>query len=290
MSASGGRAAARGRRRRRRGGEIEHNPDRWMASYMDVVTVLMCMFIVLYAMSTVDDEKYAALRQSLAEGFGSSPEVMEASGLLETELDENRDLEEAEEGEDLPHPDDLLAQQELDDLRELKRQLRQALSAAGHDDAAEFVIDDRGLTVRLVGAETFFGSNRSDLVAEGRDVLGAISPVLAAADRDYEIGGHADRRDPGYPYPTNWELSSNRATTVLRELVENGGVQPTRIISVGYGHNHPISEDNLRQNRRVDITVLSDQPEHIRDIIYEYSVESGSAGSQAAPRTETFRR
>lgn len=277
----------RSRRRRRRGGgtEIEHNPDRWMASYMDVVTVLMCMFIVLYAMSTVDEEKYAALRESLSQGFGNAPSTPEdAIGVLQTDDPETPDLLSDEgEQEDQVVDELLLAQQELDDLRELKRRIREALREAGHEGSAEFVLDSNGLTIRMVGAETFFNSNVADLRPEGIEMLDAIAPVLAPAGRNLEIGGHADYRRPMDTYPTNWELSGARATAVLRQLVEEGDVDPTRIISVGYGHEHPISDDDLQQNRRVDVTVLSDQPETVRELMEELGqIEQGGSSDVSA--------
>ncbi|GAA4920109.1 flagellar motor protein MotB [Nesterenkonia rhizosphaerae] len=252
------------------------NPDRWMASYMDMVTVLMCLFIVLYAMSTVDQDKYEALRSSLASGFGVteseyadtaegvvvSSELVGQEGLLTTlpdaqELEGEADLRAA-------------AQEEVNDLMELQRQLQARLASAGHEGSAEFALDSRGLTVRLVGAETFFESNSAELAQDGVEVLAAIAPVLSEAERQYEVGGHADHRTPADPFPTNWELSSSRATGVLRELVESGGVDPARIIAVGYGHEHPISED-LWRNRRVDVTILSDEVERVRDLLPELS-------------------
>ncbi len=247
-----------------------------MASYMDMVTVLMCLFIVLYAMSTVDQGKYEQLRNSLATGFGteSSETVDTASGvvvppaIVDQEGPSSELSQAAEQGliEDATEDSVALAQAEIEDLRELQRKLQQRLDDAGHEGSAEFVLDERGLTVRLVGAETFFDPNSSTLNDEGQEVIDAIAPVLAPTKRFFEVGGHADVRRPVEPYPTNWELSASRATGVLRELVEVGGVDATKIISVGYGDAHPVDE-RLWLNRRVDVTVLSDEPEQIRELL-----------------------
>jgi len=247
-----------------------------MASYMDMVTVLMCLFIVLYAMSTVDQGKYEQLRDSLATGFGTetSETVDTATGVVvppdqvgqegpETELTQ---IEQTELLEEVSQDRVAMARQEISDLRDLQRKLEERLDEAGHEGSAEFVLDERGLTVRLVGAETFFDPNSSTLNAEGQEVIDAISPVLAPTQRFFEVGGHADVRRPVEPYPTNWELSASRATGVLRELVEVGGVDATKIISVGYGDAHPV-DDRLWLNRRVDVTVLSDEPEQIRELL-----------------------
>ncbi|WP_258935128.1 flagellar motor protein MotB [Nesterenkonia pannonica] len=249
---------------------MRDNPDRWMASYMDVVTVLMCLFIVLYAMSTVDEERYEALRLSLATGFGrEESDLVEDSGLLISEelaYDHDTtifdDIEDSDEFED----DLMLAQQEYDDLMELKRQLRSRLLDAYHEESVEFTLDEQGLHVHLIGAETFFDPYESKLSADGAEIMGIIAPVIAPTERFFEVGGHADQRQPLHTYATNWELSSARATSALRELVEEGEVNPTRIVSVGYGHEHPISDD-LWRNRRVDVSILSDQPDRVRELL-----------------------
>ncbi|MBE1514398.1 OmpA/MotB family protein [Nesterenkonia halotolerans] len=280
-TAHGQGGTARGSRRRGRGSSASGGSghgggeERWMASYMDMVTVLMCLFIVLYAMSTVDQDKYEQLRDSLATGFGTetSETVDTASGVvvppaLVDQEGPSSELSQAEQGliEDATEDRVALAQAEIEDLRELQRELEQRLDEAGHEGSAEFVLDERGLTVRLVGAETFFDPNSSTLNEEGQEVIDAIAPVLAPTPRFFEVGGHADVRRPVEPYPTNWELSASRATGVLRELVEVGGVDASKIISVGYGDAHPV-DDRLWLNRRVDVTVLSDEPEQIRELL-----------------------
>lgn len=257
------------RSRSRRTGLEEHeesHPDeRWMASYMDMVTVLMCMFIVLFAMSTVDQKKFDDLRNSLATGFGATEtETIDlAAGTVvpPDEIDE-----EAEGFTELE-----LAILEVDRLQELKDRISDALEQQGLMHTVEFTLDKRGLTIRLVGSETFFNPNRIDLVGVAPQVLDSIAPVLTGALNDVNIEGHADNRQSMAPYPTNWELSSGRATQVLRRLVEVGGVPPERVASVGFGSSRPVtagtSLDDLAQNRRVDIVVLSDQPETVRALI-----------------------
>lgn len=269
-------------RTRRKTEEVRDNPDRWMASYMDVVTVLMCLFIVLYAMSTVDEERYEALRLSLATGFGrDETELVEDSGLLISEEyagDEDLTIfEEDEDAEDEMVDEIILAHQEYDDLMELKERLRTRLAEAGHADSVDFTLDEQGLHVHLVGAETFFDPYEATLSEDGVEIMGIIAPVIAPTDRFFEVGGHADERQPLHTYPTNWELSSARATSALRELVEEGDVDPARIVSVGYGHEHPMS-DELWRNRRVDVSILSDQPDHVRELlpqIYEAAEAPG---------------
>ncbi len=256
-------------RRRRVAAEHGHDgPDeRWMASYLDMITVLMCMFIVMFAMSTVDQGKFEALRASLATGFGADPS--ELTDVSEGVVVPPELLDAA--GEGFTKVALTEAATEYDSLEALRVQLQATLDAQGLGDAATFTIDERGLTVGLVSAETFFGSNSTDLSDKARAILGALGGVLATQPNEISVEGHADYRSPGAPFPTNWELSVGRATGVLRFLVESSGVAPERIQAVGFGSTRPIapgvSDAELAQNRRVDIVVLSDADESVRELL-----------------------
>lgn len=276
MSRSGSSRAAGRSRRRRRSAQQGHseNSERWMASYMDMVTVLMCLFIVLYAMSTVDQDKFAALRNSLATGFGVQEtqfadtaegivvpaDMAGAQGLLSTGTGEELSSEQLE----------AMASAETRKLLKLKEQIQDALVEQGYPDAAVYRIDQRGLTVRLVSAETFFVPNSAELTRQAGRIIDAIGPVLKQANLNIAVEGFADVRQPVHPYPTNWELSASRATGVLRILVEDGGIKPGRISSVGYGDARPLKDrGDLSLNRRVDIVVLSNKSEAVREKLPE---------------------
>ncbi|MEV8213494.1 flagellar motor protein MotB [Leifsonia sp. NPDC077715] len=272
------------RRRKKHEEPEEHeNEERWMASYMDMVTVLMCMFIVLFAMSTVDAKKFEQLKDSLATGFGQvkTQKVDTAKGVVvpPKHVDESGKSTEF-----------ALAQQEAQNLKHLKDQIQAALTRDGLQDAVELKIDSRGLTIGLVGNSTFFDSNRAELSARAVAVLNDIGPVLAPASYDVSVEGHADLRQPGAPYPTNWELSAGRATSVLRHLVEANGFPQNRIAAVSFGSARPVdgftgtTDNDFAQNRRVDVVVLSAQADDVRKLIPQalQSPEPGTAPASAA--------
>ena len=264
---------SRGRGGRRKRQEEGHaGEERWMASYMDMVTVLMCLFIVLYAMSTVDTAKFEKLKASLATGFGveQSQTVDTAEGLVVPPKDIGKEGMFTDQELALETQEDLrrMAEAERADLEELKHRIEVRLDKTGHQGAADFTIDQRGLTIRLVSAETFFEPNSADLTGNATEILKAIAPVLAPTKRSFEVEGFADVVQPVDPYPTNWELSASRATRVLRTLVEDGGIRGNRIASVGYGDARPLpGNKDLSLNRRVDVVVLSDQPESVRSLL-----------------------
>jgi len=264
--------------------EEVHVDERWMASYMDMVTVLMCMFIVLFAMSTVDQDKYEQLRNSLATGFGTveagAVDTAEGTVVPADQVDA--------EGEGFTAAQ--LAAQEVDDLEALKQAVSAGLQANGQQASVSFTVDTRGLTIRLVGSESYFASNRAELSDAAHQVLGTIAAPLAASGRAVSVEGHADVRNSAPPFPSNWELSSARATQVLRDLVERGGVPQDHIQAVGFGSSRPLaaggSAEDLAANRRVDIVVLTDQSEEVSALIPGVVAGEGEHSTEAAAKSE----
>lgn len=265
------------RRRRRIAPEGHSSPDeRWMASYLDMITVLMCMFIVLFSMSTIDQKKFEALSASLATGFGQSQtdkvDVTEGVVVPAEMIDD--------EGQDFADVELSAAQKELDDLSALRERIRSALKKKGLADTATFTIDDRGLTISLVSAETFFATNSTTLSNLAVNILNALGGVLTDIPNEISVEGHADTRQSAAPFATNWELSAGRATQVLRHLVETCGIDPSVIKSVGYGDARPVAKGTgpkaLAKNRRVDVVVLSDADEEVRQLLPALQANSPS--------------
>jgi len=272
-----------GRRRPRKKPEEHHVDERWMASYMDMVTVLMCLFIVLYAMSTVDANKFEKLRNSLATGFGAvaSETVDTAEGtVVPPELvDENLEAFAAMQSADSAAAPDALeaALKEVDRLRALEEQMKAGLAAAGLTENVEFQIDQRGLTVKLVGSQTFFAPDRPELTERASQVLTIISPILGPAALEIMVEGHAANGVTAYP--STWELSSARSVNVLRFMVDRGGIAPGTIGAVAFGSARQVNDDStpelMELNRRVDIVIISDQPDVVRALIPEVLKLSG---------------
>jgi len=306
MSAAGGRSGGRGRGRGRGLEEehVEHVDERWMASYMDMVTVLMCMFIVLFAMSSVDELKFVQLKNSLATGFGSVNvgKVDTATGVVVSAANANANDPASKDlgttgatststatatptATPAPTPgltDLQIATQEISDLTSVQAALQSAVTAQGIDSIVQFTIDARGLTIGLVGTDAFFAPNLATLSPKATAVIDAMSPILAADKREVTVEGHADRHGVTVNYATDWELSSARATSVLRRLVEVGGVAGERISAIGYGSTRSVttadSLDAMAQNRRVDVVLLSSEPDAVRALI-----PSILAGQAAGP-------
>ncbi|MCA5895124.1 flagellar motor protein MotB [Isoptericola sp. NEAU-Y5] len=257
------------------GGHDSSGSGRWMVSYMDMVTVLMCLFIILFAISSVDQGKYQELKSSLAAGFGTVPDadVVEAQVTIPAE-------EEPETDTELER-----AVAEVADLTALRDAMARDLADRGMSDDVRFEIDERGLTVRLVSADTFFSSSSADLTSDARKVLKVVGPTLKPTPYEIRVEGHADEIALHHSfYPTNWELSAARATAVLRHLVSMRVTDAEKIAAVGFGSARPLAEGrdakSLAANRRVDVVVLSAEPEAVRALIPD--VLRGAAGPDSA--------
>ena len=263
------------RRRRRGAGGGDHGggggghgggDERWMASYMDMVTVLMCLFIVLYAMSTIDQNKFEKLRFALSTGFGqvASKTVDTATGVVVPPNLVNK------KGNGFAAQADVAqAVKELNNLKAMEEAIQASLQAHGVADKVGFDIDQRGLTVKLIGTQTFFDGNSATLRPESQTIIDSIAPVIASTVNQISIEGHADVHGSPAPFASDWDLSTSRATSVLRRFVDADGIAGPRMSATGYGSARPASTDpsDMAANRRVDIVILSDKSEDIRRLI-----------------------
>jgi chemotaxis protein MotB len=272
-----------GRRRAKKHDEEEHeNHERWLVSYADMVTLLMCLFIVLFAISQVDKAKFAALSQGLSASFGapitalpgSTPEadvldglpaaVDIAAGIAPQQEVGRSELEDAAAQAASARERAVAAEAEhtYEDLSEARDRIDSALTRAGFPDAARYEIDERGLVVHIVADAVLFDAEEATLRSEGRRILSAVAPTLTSLPNELRVEGHANHLPvtSGGPWPSNWELSAYRATTVLRALT-GAGVPEKRISAAGYADTRPLLPISdaaaLTTNRRVDVVVLS---------------------------------
>ncbi len=278
-------------RRRESGHEEEHtNHERWMVSYSDMLTVMMGLFIVLYAMGQVDMEKFEALRHSLAAGFGNDSILVGDAGVLDQTDDPAAGEEQgvspafspitpivpeagAAPGRSSGPQDELYAaaRAEVHRLQAVRDDIAARLAAVGLSSSVELRITERGLVIGLVADDVFFAPASAELTATAQAVLDAIAPTLAGIPDQLSVEGHANVLPVSGRYATNWELSSDRATQVLRHFVERDGLGAGRVMAVGFGDARPVAagadEASLAMNRRVDVVVLSAVPENVRSLL-----------------------
>jgi chemotaxis protein MotB len=283
-------------RRSRHHEEEEHeNHERWLVTYADMVTLLTVLFIVMFAMSQVDERKFMALKNGLAAGFANSKSVLPGSQSLLEESGtqpiapiapdhrvENLtskttgSLDSPSDAADAQHR--MQAQQEAKGLRKLQAKLLRALAKKGLADDVRTAIDDRGLVVSLVSQHVVFRADEAELSPRGERVVDALGPVLQAIPQDLEISGHTNQvKVKPKNYATDWDLSAARAVTVLRRLNEQLGVPADRLSAAAYGHTKPLVDPSLpgsqAVNKRVDIVVLSASDEQTRELVAQLANE-----------------
>jgi len=269
--------------------EAHSNHERWLITYADMITLLMVLFIVMFAISQVDQKRFEELKDGVAAGFGetSSPfqgqdSVMPAAGTQPFEpmkpdaqavRPEQLRLDGPVTSDVQADPADTYrdARAEVARLEQLRRRLARVLEQHGFARDVAMSIDERGLSISLVSRHIVFHANLAQLSPRGARVLDVLAPVLRGLPNDIDVDGHTNqvKVKPKY-YPTDWELSAARAVTVLRYLDEHGHVDPARLSAVAYGHEKPLVDParpaSQELNKRVDIVVLSGASEDTRKL------------------------
>lgn len=221
---------------------------RWLLTYADMITLLLAFFIVLYSMSQVDQARYqqlAAALRALLNGGGSSAIVVTPA---------------VPAGRDVLQPAPSRGETaEGSDLRTIGERIAAALRQRGLGDRVQVVLTGRELQISL-GESVFFDTGSAALKPEALPVLDSIAAALRDVANPLEVHGFADSRPIRTDlFPSNWELSAYRATTVIRYL-QSQGIDPHRLAAVAYGEYHPLATGSdpasLALNRRVDIVVL----------------------------------
>jgi chemotaxis protein MotB len=286
MSKGGGHGGHGGRRKKHEEHEEHENHERWLVSGFDMMTLLFVLFVVLYAMSSIDLAKFNAFAEGAREGAGAPVTILNDGAAIDAPIDNESPLkpvqvaqEAAIDGTEQTDAEKAAAeavaaqqaqqtateaQAVYDQLAAARAALQAALAASGQSGAAEFVIDERGLVVHVVSDPVLFEPESAVLQPQGAAVLDLLAPTLAGLPNQIEVEGHANSLPVtrGGPWPSNWELSAIRATTVLRHLAEADGIPETRMSAAGFGSTRPLVPDSDRSyvtvNRRVDIILLSD--------------------------------
>jgi chemotaxis protein MotB len=231
--------------------EVEEGAPRWMATFADMVTLLMCFFVLLFAMSSTQQESFKELIKSLKSALGVQqvPEAGTREGLTMHQIPEEAAVKEAEAVDEAGG----MVQQEINDIvtdvRELImfNQLGGMVKVEGDETGAVITISDVVL----------FPAGSATMSAQGLRIMKKIANVLSQFRYHIKIAGHTDTTPIKTAlYPSNWELSADRACEVVRFLVTQG-INPQMMSAVGYSEYYPIATNDTRegrsQNRRVEI-------------------------------------
>lgn len=232
-----------------------------MISYADFITLLFAFFVVMYAISSVNEGKYKELSAALGAAFktpvSSRPEVViqpvnEQEALLKSLVD-RRNARMAEE---------LRKQQEQ--MQNLVKSLNQAMSGLVKSGQVNVSQNSRGVVVDI-NASVLFEPGEAMLQPAAQHILSGVAQILEQNEQAIEVEGHTDDVPIFTPqFPSNWELSSARASSVVRLFIDHG-VVPNRLTAVGKASYLPIASNDTAEgrarNRRVTVTILAPEPE-----------------------------
>ncbi|GAB3065438.1 flagellar motor protein MotS [Virgibacillus ainsalahensis] len=240
---------------------------KWMVTYSDMVTLILVFFILLFSMSQIDQIKFDAVSDSFQNrmifDFQPSPVPMEnptentsdrESGELSNEFETPTDLPDRNDRDDS-------AQQE-DSLDALMQNVERYLNENDLNNVITASRTKRGV-ILVLQESILFHSGEANILESGEPFLNRIGTLLNDIPNDIRVEGHTDSKPMlSYRYPSNWELSGARASSVVRYLVEKNDVYQERFSIVGYGETEPLvpntNPDNMSKNRRVEIIIMED--------------------------------
>ena len=234
-------------RKRRKPDDI--NPNAWMDTYADTITLLLTFFILLYSFSTTDNEKLRLIAAALKGQVNGVPMKLEDVPDIT-----DQDIEQGI-GEKSPY------QILLEDIQEI-------IDRNGLTETVKIREEDAGVVLQL-SESILFDLGKSDLKADSTPILEVISGLIPSIENEIMVQGHTDNIPiSSGTYESNWELSTSRAVNVVKYFIETKGFDPTRFSATGYGEYRPLvdntTEENRAINRRVDILIVQ-QKENVEE-------------------------
>lgn len=231
------------RRKRRHAVGSEENLDRWLLTYADLITLLLAFFVVMYAMSQIDAKRFGRIAEALNGVLKGGDQILTLPG-------------EKTADDEVGH-----GVLKFGNLNVIRAQINERFQQVNQQEAIQTEITERGLVIHIMES-ALFRDGSADLEGRARELLGEIAGVIRPLPNHIRVEGHTDDRSISTPiYPSNWELSSARATEVVRYLSGEQQIAPFRISALGYGEFRPRKPNNsiehCAQNRRVDIVVLT---------------------------------
>ncbi len=277
-------ARPHGRKRRRGGGGAHEDAgERWLLTYADMITLLMALFMVLFSISSVNISKYVTLQQALKAAFSGNilpggkaiarpgatanssraPSTADVPAIVPLAPQSSKSLEHSRTSHaataQVSASNIAAAQQEQSNFEHLKQQLDSYAARHGFARSVHTAIEKRGLVIRVLTDSLLFSSGSATLDTQGDPLLSEVADLLNV-DRVHpiDVEGNTDNVPIHGSFPSNWELSTARASMVVRYLISRG-VDAERLTAAGYAYLRPIASNSTPQgralNRRVEIVL-----------------------------------
>jgi len=277
MARRGGRGGHRG------GAKHEESGERWLLTYADMITLLMALFMVLFSISSVNISKYQTLQKSLKAAFsgnilpGGKAVAQQGSSANASQVPASVELQAIEpvatqgssalqnstaRGAQSPATAlrEEAAQHEESEFAQIKRELDAYAAAHGFGSHVQTTIEKRGLVIKVLTDDLLFASGQATLSGQATGLLGEIAQLLNIDEtHPISVEGNTDNVPiHSSQFPSNWELSTARAGSVVEFLIEHG-VAASRLTAAGNADQRPVASDataaGRARNRRVEIVM-----------------------------------
>jgi chemotaxis protein MotB len=266
---------AAGHKGKRRGSKTEENEERWLLTYADMITLLLALFMVLFSIASINTSKFKTLKEALHEAFSGQilpggkaiqqtgaastanavPESSPTVTIMPFSVEST-----SETFKSLPEAGRTNAQIEQSSFERLEREVKAYIAEHHFSQYATVSLEPRGLVITLLTDKLLFASGSAALSPNSFPLLEEIAMLLQLqAKEPVAVEGNTDSVPIDTPqYPSNWELSTARASVIVRFLIAHG-VAPSRLAAIGYAEQRPVAsnatEAGRAKNRRVEIVL-----------------------------------
>lgn len=257
-------------RKKKKHGEEEHeNMERWLVSYADFITLLFAFFVTMYSMSRVDEKKMGSAVESLQRALGSVMPIQmthKEPGVFPNQVVPiHFSISPPIEGKAYS-PDGRALIKMAEDIKKGIEDISKGKTSKTSSNLAhqiKFILEKRGLVIR-VSEHIFFNSGEAFIRPDMEPILNVLAQTLEKIPNHIRIEGHTDNVPINTPrFPSNWELSTSRATMIVRYLLDHFRFDPDCLSATGYAEFRPVDTNSTPegrlQNRRVDFVILSNK-------------------------------
>lgn len=243
----------------------------WMTTFGDLMSLLLTFFILLFSMSMLNESQFNKAADSLRSSFigtGTDSIIDGGSDFI--------DSNESSGYEDIDPEEVIVSENSTEDVHTIPEAVHQLyetvdgyLTEEGIETDVTISRDQEGVYIDIKEA-ILFDSGRATLKDSGQETIGNLAGMFELFDNEIIIEGYTDNvPSTSARFPTNWELSVERAVSVLRHLTDNFSISPERLSARGYGEYRPTvandSSKNRAQNRRVNIVIVHDSRKEVKD-------------------------
>jgi len=238
----------------------EHIDETWLIPYADLLTLLLALFIILFASSQVDEKKYAQVMQGLNSAFNGGLSVFEQSNTISLDDDSANDLKKLKESEQDQMLKDMI-NKEKQDMEEIKKRLDVFIMENGLTLQLQTIVTNDMLKITIQDY-ALFDSGMAVVKPEAQKLATVISDMLKMyPDYKVEVAGYTDNIPiNNFEFESNWDLSSRRSLNFMKYLLNSNSIDQARFRSIGYGEYQPIdtneTSEGRAKNRRVDVNII----------------------------------